>query len=89
MGAENARERLLAAAEWLAYQNEDLSFGLRSASDGLELFERWTGTPGLPEFCDEQTDDAGRKLAPIRKRILGYDPLAEAGTSVKIRPAIG
>ena len=33
----NAREILVAAADWLGWQDEDLSFGLKSAEDGIKL----------------------------------------------------
>ena len=37
----NAREQLAAAAEWLGWQDEDMSAGLKSAEDGLKLWKYW------------------------------------------------
>lgn len=65
----NAREQLLAVAEWLSWQDESLSFGLRNALDGLRLYDYAQAHPNLPEMAD-----AWRPAQ--RKAALGYDPLA-------------
>lgn len=88
MSTRNSRELLVAVAEWYGDQDENLSAGLRSAFDALRLYEFWTSRPGLPEFCDEATDDDGNDLAALRAQALGYDPLAvdftgDAPTGVK------
>src|SRR5579864_1935301 len=49
----NARERLAAAAEWLGYNDEQLSFGLRNAFDALRLYDYAQAHPNLPEMADE------------------------------------
>jgi hypothetical protein len=76
MTTRNTRELLAAVAEWLGDQHEDLSFGLKSAFDGLRLYEFWTSRADLPEYCAEATDDDGRDLAALRIEALGYDPVA-------------
>lgn len=77
----NAREQLEAVAAWLGYQNEDLSFGLKSMEDAIKLFRGWTTDPNLPEFCDECESDADRKMILARTtKILGYDPWTRAAT---------
>ena len=75
----NAREQLEAAASWLGFQHEDLSFGLKTPEDGLKLWRGWQSDPELPEFCDEYEDanDAKTLSARVRK-ILGYDPWKRA-----------
>ena len=79
----NAREELEAAQTWLAYQNEDLSFGLKSGEDGLKLWRYWMARPELPEFCDECEDAAERKLIVRHtKAALGYDPWKRAAQSM-------
>lgn len=71
----NAREQLEAAAAWLAYQEEDLSFGLKTPEDGLKLWRAWQADPELPEFCDECEGDEDRNVILARtNEILGYDP---------------
>lgn len=49
----NARERLAAAADWLGYNEEQLSFGLRSAFDALRLYDYAQAHPELNEMADE------------------------------------
>ncbi len=65
----NAREQLAAVSEWLGWQEEDLSFGLRSAMDALRLYDYAQAHPNLPEMADEWR-------ARSRIAALGYDPLA-------------
>lgn len=73
----NAREQLAAAAEWLGWQDENLSFGLKSAEDGLKLWAYWQAHPDLPEMADEEIDHRGT-VAKERRKALGYDPLVNA-----------
>lgn len=65
----NAREQLAAVADWLGWQHENLSFGLRSSMDALRLYDYAQAHPDLAEMADEWKP---------RSRIaaLGYDPLA-------------
>ena len=73
----NAREQLEAAADWLGWQDENLSFGLKSAEDGLKLWKHWQANPDLPEMADEEIDHRGT-VAKQRRKALGYDPLVLA-----------
>ncbi len=63
----NARMDLEAAANWLGAQEEDMSFGLKSAEDGLKLWRYAVAHTELPEFADEWE-------AKDRKSALGYCP---------------
>lgn len=78
----NAREELYAVADWFGHQHEDLSFGLKSAEDGLKLWRYWQehqDTQGLPEFCDEAESEAeGEMLRGHIKKAVGYDPWQRA-----------
>lgn len=74
MDQRNAREQLAAAAEWLGWQDENLSMGLKSAADGLKLWAYWQAHPELPEMADEDCDDVN--VAAVRRKALGYDPLS-------------
>jgi len=49
----NACERLAAAANWLGGNDEQLSFGLRTAFDALRLYDYAQARPDLPEMADE------------------------------------
>jgi hypothetical protein len=75
----NAREELEAVQGWLAMQHEDLSYGLKSPEDGLNLWRAWMADKSLPEFCDQYEDatDAKTLIARIKK-ILGYCPWTRA-----------
>ncbi|QYW02188.1 hypothetical protein CPT_Sonora_087 [Stenotrophomonas phage Sonora] len=72
----NAREELEAAEQWLGWQDEDLSVGLKSAEDGLKLWRYWQANPNLPEMADD--DEEGYDVPAIRKQVLGYDPMDRA-----------
>jgi hypothetical protein len=79
MNDRNAREELLAAAGWLAYQHEDLSFGLKNAEDAVKLWRAWTKDENLPEFCDEaDSEDEAAEFLAIVKKALGYNPWQRA-----------
>ena len=64
----NAREMLEHVAEWLGWQEETLSFGLRNAFDGLRLYDYGQAHHDLPEMADEW--DPRSRIAA-----LGYDPM--------------
>lgn len=65
----NARETLARAADWLGWQDEDLSASLRNAFDALRLYDYAQAHPELPEMADDwQESDF---LAAI-----GYNPFA-------------
>lgn len=64
----NAREQLAMVAEWLGWQDESLSFGLRNSMDALRLYDYAEAHSDLAEMADEwQSKD--------RIAALGYDPL--------------
>jgi hypothetical protein len=75
----NAREQLSDAADWLGWQHEDLSAGLRSPEDGIKLWRYWQSMPvKLPEMADEEiTEDGVESAQKHRVLALGYDPIAE------------
>lgn len=74
---KNAREQLAAAADWLGWQDENLSFGLKSAEDGLKLWKHWQANSELPEMADEECDECG-SVTEERRKAVGYDPLVRA-----------
>lgn len=76
MSELNTREKLLNISEWLGWQNEELSFGLKSPEDAIKLYNYWKERADtLPEMADEEQDDQGRWVFMFRKHALGYDPL--------------
>lgn len=77
MNELNAREKLEAVANWLAYQHENLSDGLKTPQDAIKLYDYWMAHPELPEFCDSAESDDGIDLAVHRRKALRYDPLGE------------
>lgn len=79
----NAREQLLAAADWYGIQNEDLSFGLKSADDALKLWRFWCSSDaskqGLAEFCDApESAEEWRNTLVLFDKVLGYNPFENA-----------
>jgi len=64
----NAREILGAAAKWLGWQDEDMSFGLKSAEDAIKLFAYAQAHPELPEMAEDWEPKDRRKA-------LGYEPM--------------
>lgn len=60
--------KLNAVIQWLSFQTDDLSFGLRSAEDAIKLYDYAKANPELPEFAD----DWGKQ---DRLAAVGYDPL--------------
>lgn len=80
MSKPNAREELVAAADWLGWQDESLSDGIKSAEDAIKLWRHWQANPDLPEMADEDEVSFGGvadtiDIAAIRVAVLGYDPL--------------
>jgi hypothetical protein len=74
----NTREKMELIADWLGYQHEDLSFGLRSVGDAEKLYDHWQAhADELPEYADMDVDDGGVDIAARRRVVLGYDPLNE------------
>jgi hypothetical protein len=73
----NAREQLAAAADWLGWQDENMSMGLKSPADGLKLWQHWQKhQERLPEMADEDCD--GADVRAERIKAIGYDPLSPA-----------
>lgn len=62
-------KKLNKVIEWLSFQTDDLSFGLRTAQDAVKLYNHGSDNPDLPEFAD-------RWNKQDRIDALGYDPLA-------------
>jgi hypothetical protein len=79
----NTREKAVAIADWLGWQDEDMAAGLRSVADAEKLYDYWQARPdALPEMADEDAcDDDGKDLniAAHRVAALGYDPLQNEG----------
>ena len=63
----NAREILKATADWLGWQHEALSFGLKSAEDGIKLYQYAQDHPELEEFAEDW-------LPRDLRKALGYNP---------------
>jgi len=63
----NARETLAHVADWLGWQDEDLSARLRNAFDALRLYDYAQAHPDLDEMADEW--DEKHIIAA-----LGYNP---------------
>lgn len=74
----NARETLAHAADWLGWQEESMSYGMRNAFDALRLYDYAQAHPDLPEMADDW--DEAHFIAAI-----GYNPFSgmnhEATTS--------
>lgn len=63
----NTREKLLAIADWIGWQEEVMSDGLRSVTDAEKLYD--VAMRGeLPEMADEWEEQQ-------RIDVLGYDPM--------------
>lgn len=67
----NAREMLKNVADFLGDEEEDLSFGLRSAFDALRLYDYAQSHPELTNAFVTEWKSSDRIKA------LGYDPMAE------------
>lgn len=69
--ALNVRERMVLVADWLGWQDEDLSSGLRSVEDAMKLYEyslRRNNT------LSEMADEWHRKSLVAA---IGYNPLSQ------------
>ena len=65
----NVREKMTLVAEWLNWQEEQLSYGLRSFDDAVILYDAMVGECNhLGEMADEWPEVE-------RIRLLGYDPM--------------
>ncbi len=73
----NARETLAHVADWLGWQEETLSFGLRNAFDGLRLYDHWMANQ---DRLDEMADEWEPK---DRIAALGYDPMDGTNNEAK------
>lgn len=69
----NARERLENVAQWLGWQDEQLSAGLKNSFDALRLYDYAQANPELDEMAEGW--DPEHRIAA-----LGYDPLADYDT---------
>lgn len=74
----NAREQLEAAANWLGWQEEDLSVNLKTPEDALKLWQHWQKNRNLPEFADGQNcdEDEQNACAVACVAAIGYDPVS-------------
>ena len=83
----NPREQLLAAANWLGMQHEDLSYGLKKPEDGLKLWRYAQNHPAdLAEFCDEVTGELGDWTDAHFKAAIGYNPFTRCQTASRGKP---
>lgn len=62
---EHPVDEMRLCVQWYGYQNESLSYGLRTAEDALKLYRAMSAR-------DEYADVAS---AYRLRKILGYDPL--------------
>lgn len=65
----NAREKLAHVADWLGWQDENLSFGLKNAKDALKLYDYAEAHHDLGEMADEWPASHLRKA-------VGYNPMS-------------
>lgn len=76
MAIETVSEKAKRIVEWLDFQNESLSFGLRSVADAEKLYDHWQANSAvLPEFADCRDDEDEQIVSAARRAALGYDPL--------------
>ena len=76
----NAREQLEACANWLSYQLEDMSYGLKSPEDGLNLWRHMKANDDLPELADEW--DAADRI-----KAIGYCPFQNCNANTLVKTA--
>jgi hypothetical protein len=69
----NIREFLSSAAEWLSWQEEDITYGLKTPEDAIKLYRYALENEDLPEMADTWA-------YKDRRRAIGYDPLINAKT---------
>lgn len=69
--ALNVRERMVLVADWLGWNDDNLSFGLRSVDDAVKLYEY-----GLKRnnFLHEMADEWHRNSLVAA---VGYNPLSQ------------
>jgi len=75
----NAREILVIVADWLGWQDETLSDGLKSPRDALKLWEYAQSHPDLHEMADQWHPK-------ILRYVLGYNPLQALDDEFLSRP---
>jgi len=86
---QNFREKTAAIAEWLGWHHENIAYGLRSVADAEKLYDYWQARGDLlPEFSDEEADDAAVDVRQHRIIALGYDPLVIVMEGQKPAPKI-
>jgi len=72
----NTRKKMVHIADWLGWQHESMSFGLRSIADAEKLWQYWQDNADtLPEFADENEGDEVEDITNVRISVLGYDPM--------------
>lgn len=85
----NMREKTEAIAHWLGYHHEDIAYGLRSVADAEKLYDYWQARADvLPEFSDDNADDAAVDVRQHRIAALGYDPLVIVMNGATAAPKI-
>lgn len=75
---EHPREELEAVVNWFSYQNEDLSYGMKSMEDCVKLWRYAQKHPELAEFCDQQAGEPGDWTQKHFKAAVGYNPFVRA-----------
>ena len=75
----NAREILVIVADWLGWQDETLSDGLKSPRDALKLWEYAQAHPDLHEMADQWSPK-------VLSYVLGYNPLQALDDEFLSRP---
>jgi len=78
----NTREKIAAVADWLGWQEEQLSYGLRSTEDAFKLYDYWRADQNLPEMADEDYADEDTDLTLHRIAALGYDPMYDKSPNI-------
>lgn len=64
----NAREILVIVADWLGWQDEALSDGLKTPYDAIKLWEYAQAHPDMHEMADQWP-------RRVLRNALGYNPL--------------
>jgi hypothetical protein len=83
MNTLNTREKIAAVADWLGWQEETLSYGLRCVEDAFKLYDYWQSNEDLPEMADEDYDDEDVDLTLHRIAAVGYDPMYDKSPNNK------
>ena len=74
----NAREILVIVADWLGWQDEALSDGLKSPKDALKLWEYAQAHTDLHEMADQWHPK-------VLRDALGYNPFKAQDAETKVR----